>query len=165
MDIVHRDIKPENILFEDENEEVIKLIDFGLARRHKRGEPPMNECAGTAYYACPEMLNKGGYDNSCDIWSVGIIAYMLVCGYPRSPSSVVEALREGVVGDLEMPYQQWSSRSDGARDFIRCLLCRDPVERLTAKEALGHPWIIVNIGNRTIQRRKVQPAVRYLRIP
>jgi serine/threonine protein kinase len=79
--IVHRDIKPENILFVSEQEDAIKLIDFGLSRRHEKGEAPMSNPVGTAYYMSPELL-KGEYDRSCDIWSIGIVAYILLCGYP-----------------------------------------------------------------------------------
>ena len=79
--IVHRDIKPENLLFETDQEDVIKLIDFGLSRRHEEGETPMSNPVGTAYYMSPELL-KGKYDRSCDVWSVGIIAFILLCGYP-----------------------------------------------------------------------------------
>ena len=86
--VVHRDIKPENILFEDENEENIKLIDFGLSRRHEEGDALMNGYVGTAYYVSPEMLHTGQYDKSSDLWSVGTVAFMLVCGYPRSPAIV-----------------------------------------------------------------------------
>lgn len=161
--IVHRDIKPENILFEDEQEDDIKLIDFGLSRRHEKGDALMNGYVGTAYYVSPEMLHTGQYDKSSDLWSVGTVAFMLVCGYPRSPA-IVEAIKNGL---FELPYQQFSSRSDEAKQFIKSLLFRDPTKRLTAKKALRHPWIIINTSTKKIQssRRKIQPAVRYLRIP
>ena len=107
--VVHRDIKPENILFETTQEENIKLIDFGLSRRHEKGDALMNGYAGTAYYMSPEVLD-GKYDASCDLWSVGTVAFMLVCGYPRSPA-IVEAIKNRV---FDLPYQQWSSRSDEA---------------------------------------------------
>ena len=80
--VVHRDIKPENLLFEtDQEDSSIKLIDFGLARKHDRGDTLMSNPVGTAYYMSPELL-KGRYDRSCDVWSVGTIAYILLCGYP-----------------------------------------------------------------------------------
>jgi len=80
--VVHRDIKPENLLFEtDQEDSAIKLIDFGLARKHDRGDTLMSNPVGTAYYMSPELL-KGKYDRSCDVWSVGTIAYILLCGYP-----------------------------------------------------------------------------------
>eukprot|EP00569_Conticribra_weissflogii_P000048 CAMPEP_0171355292 /NCGR_PEP_ID=MMETSP0878-20121228/45147_1 /TAXON_ID=67004 /ORGANISM="Thalassiosira weissflogii, Strain CCMP1336" /LENGTH=155 /DNA_ID=CAMNT_0011861289 /DNA_START=544 /DNA_END=1007 /DNA_ORIENTATION=+ len=71
--IVHRDIKPENILFEKFSDKSdIKLIDFGLSRKHRRGDPPMMKSVGTAYYMSPEVLGEN-YDRSCDLWSVGVV--------------------------------------------------------------------------------------------
>ncbi|KAL7530186.1 hypothetical protein ACHAXR_003352 [Thalassiosira sp. AJA248-18] len=142
-DIVHRDIKPENILFETTKEDSpIKLIDFGLSRRHSPGEAPMNNPVGTAYYMSPELLN-GENDKSCDVWSVGTIAYILLCGYPpfngETDPDIFNAIKEGHFNFL--PEQAWSDKSDLAKDFIKCLLRRDPRKRFTAEEALGHPWL------------------------
>ena len=78
LDIVHRDIKPENILFTEKGSaSSIKLIDFGLSIRHRKGEPRLTSTVGTAYYMSPCCLN-GSYDRSCDIWSVGVIAFIMV---------------------------------------------------------------------------------------
>mmetsp|Transcript_206 Transcript_206/g.409 ORF Transcript_206/g.409 Transcript_206/m.409 type:complete len:382 (-) Transcript_206:111-1256(-) len=172
-EIVHRDIKPENILFEsnadDEEEDApIKLIDFGLSRRHKRNEEPMTNPVGTAYYMAPELL-EGKYDKSCDIWSVGTIVYILLCGYPPFNSDTDPEIVENIKrGQFEFPARQWSAKSDEAKDFIKCLLRRDPRKRFTASEALCHPWI-KNLGRRQafrkVQRKQVQPTSRYLRIP
>lgn len=140
--IVHRDIKPENILFESKDDDAaIKLIDFGLSRRHEKHEEPMSNPVGTAYYMSPELL-KGRYDNSCDIWAVGIVAYILLCGYPpfngSSDSEIQESTRRG---KLQFSGTHWISKSDDAMDFVKCLLRRDPRKRFTAKEALMHPWM------------------------
>lgn len=79
--IAHRDIKPENIIFENKNSEYeIKLIDFGLSKLLKI-EERMKTVLGTPYYVSPEVLD-GLYDKRCDLWSVGVITYMLLCGYP-----------------------------------------------------------------------------------
>ena len=144
-DIVHRDIKPENILFQSSQDDAIKLIDFGLARKHTPGDQPMRNPVGTAYYMSPELL-KGKYDKSCDVWSVGIIVYILLCGHPPfngfTDSDIFESIESGHLG---FPNNQaWSDKSDRAKDFIKCLLRRDPSRRLTAKEALNHPWITKN---------------------
>ncbi|KAL3809754.1 hypothetical protein ACHAXA_011427 [Cyclostephanos tholiformis] len=141
-DIVHRDIKPENILFESNRvDSDIRLIDFGLSRRHRRGEPPMSRPVGTGYYMSPELL-KGKYDRSTDIWSIGIVTYILLCGYPPfrgdNDEEVVELIRRG---QLQFPIRAWSNKSDEAMDFIKCLLRRDPRKRFTAGEALAHPWV------------------------
>merc|ERR1711862_649727 len=75
-DIVHRDIKPENIMFVNKSDDdvSIKLIDFGLSIRHEKGAPPLKDVVGTAYYMDPALLEQS-YDRSCDLWSVGVIAY------------------------------------------------------------------------------------------
>jgi serine/threonine protein kinase len=82
-DIVHQDIKLklENIFFVSEQKDTIKLIDFGLSRHHKKDKAPMTNIVGTDYYMAPEVI-KGRYDRSCDIWSIGIVTYILLCGYP-----------------------------------------------------------------------------------
>mmetsp|Transcript_9686 Transcript_9686/g.21017 ORF Transcript_9686/g.21017 Transcript_9686/m.21017 type:complete len:362 (+) Transcript_9686:275-1360(+) len=167
-EIVHRDIKPENILFESEDEKVIKLIDFGLSRRHERGEAPMSNSVGTAYYMSPELL-KGRYDKSCDMWSVGTIVYILLCGYPPFNSDTDPEIFEKIrKGHFEFPAQQWSAKSDEVKDFVKCLLRRDPGKRFTAKEALVHPWI-KNLGmkqpRKAARGRQAQPNLRYLKIP
>mmetsp|Transcript_9688 Transcript_9688/g.21023 ORF Transcript_9688/g.21023 Transcript_9688/m.21023 type:complete len:386 (+) Transcript_9688:113-1270(+) len=166
--VVHRDIKPENILFESEDEKVIKLIDFGLSRRHERGEAPMSNSVGTAYYMSPELL-KGRYDKSCDMWSVGTIVYILLCGYPPFNSDTDPEIFEKIrKGHFEFPAQQWSAKSDEVKDFVKCLLRRDPGKRFTAKEALVHPWI-KNLGmkqpRKAARGRQAQPNLRYLKIP
>mmetsp|Transcript_9995 Transcript_9995/g.16068 ORF Transcript_9995/g.16068 Transcript_9995/m.16068 type:complete len:231 (-) Transcript_9995:76-768(-) len=169
-EIVHRDIKPENILFESNHEDAaVKLIDFGLSRRHERWkEGPMTNSVGTAYYMAPELL-EGKYDKSCDIWSVGTVVYILSCGYPPFNGETDPDIFENIKrGQFEFPARQWSARSDEAKDFIKCLLRRDPRKRFTASEAMCHPWI-KNLGRRQafrkVQRKQVQPALRHLRIP
>ncbi len=141
--IVHRDIKPENIIFETQEEDApIKLIDFGLSRRHLQGiEPNLSNPVGTAYYMSPELL-KGKYDQSCDVWSTGIVAYILLCGYPPfngdTDPDIFKAIKEAV---FNFPSQAWGHISPEAKDFIKCLLRKDPRKRFTAEEALKHPWI------------------------
>jgi serine/threonine protein kinase len=142
--VVHRDIKPENILFETaEPDSPIKIIDFGLARRHRaeRGEPPMSTIVGTPYYISPDVLRKS-YDKSSDLWSVGVIAYILLCGYPpfngASNSEVYSAVQRGL---YYFPSADWKHVSSSARDFVVRLLQTDPRRRMSAEQAMGHPWI------------------------
>mmetsp|Transcript_28352 Transcript_28352/g.60865 ORF Transcript_28352/g.60865 Transcript_28352/m.60865 type:complete len:403 (-) Transcript_28352:119-1327(-) len=152
-DIVHRDIKPENILFESEEENAIRLIDFGLSRRHKKGEEPMSNSVGTSYYMSPELLN-GNYNKSTDMWSVGTVVYILLCGYPpfngNADPGIFKKIKEG---NLKFPVWHWGDKSDEAKDFIKCLLKRDPRKRYTAKAALDHPWI-QSLGKK--QAKKVE---------
>lgn len=140
-DIVHRDIKPENVLFESKHENSkIRLIDFGLSRTHSDHEEKMSNRVGTAYYMAPELL-KGSYGREVDMWSIGVVAYILLCGYPPfngdSDADIAGAIRRGrytfLVG--------WGDKSTNALDFIKCLLRRDPRKRYTAEDALKHPWI------------------------
>lgn len=159
-DIVHRDIKPENILFVSSQTDSIKLIDFGLSRRHKQNEPPMSNPVGTAYYMSPELL-KGNYSKSADIWSVGVVAYILLCGYPPFNGDTDPVIFDTIEnGQLDFPSRAWSSKSPMAKDFIKCLLRRDANIRFTAKEALLHPWIL-NLSPRqeTAKRRSSRSSV------
>eukprot|EP00584_Thalassiosira_punctigera_P001927 CAMPEP_0172543476 /NCGR_PEP_ID=MMETSP1067-20121228/13864_1 /TAXON_ID=265564 ORGANISM="Thalassiosira punctigera, Strain Tpunct2005C2" /NCGR_SAMPLE_ID=MMETSP1067 /ASSEMBLY_ACC=CAM_ASM_000444 /LENGTH=387 /DNA_ID=CAMNT_0013329901 /DNA_START=82 /DNA_END=1245 /DNA_ORIENTATION=- len=144
-EIVHRDIKPENILFESTREgSPIKLIDFGLSRRHKRDDAPMNNPVGTAYYMAPELL-EGRYDKACDVWSVGTIAYIMLCGYPpfngETDPDIFDAIQRG---HYHFPDPAWASKSDGAKKFVNYLMMRDPRRRPAAREALEHTWIMRN---------------------
>jgi serine/threonine protein kinase len=147
-DIVHRDIKPENILLESDRVDAdIRLIDFGLSKRHAEEEPPMTNPVGTAYYMSPELL-KGRYDRSTDLWSIGIVSYILLCGYSPFSGDTDEDIFDSIRrGHIEYHARAWSDKSDEARDFIRCLLRRDPRKRYTAKQALMHPWV-AKLGKR-----------------
>lgn len=146
LDIIHRDIKPENILFTEKNNDVslIKLIDFGLSVRHTEGQPKLSNCVGTAYYMAPEILN-GSYDRSCDLWSVGVIAFVMLCGRPPFNGSNDDKVFAKIkTGKYSMDTTHWHGISDDAKDFIRKLLQMDPIKRLTADEALEHPWVADN---------------------
>ncbi len=141
--IVHRDIKPENILFETASDESdIKLIDFGLSRKHRKNDPPMKKSVGTAYYMSPEVLYEN-YDRSCDLWSVGVVAYALLCGYPPfngdSDDEICDQIRSG---EFSFAGYGWGHESKEARDFIKGLLHVCPSKRMSAKKALQHPWIL-----------------------
>ena len=146
--VVHRDLKPENVLLESGDEgSPIKIIDFGLSRKHDvRREPPMSTIVGTPYYIAPEVLRKK-YDKSCDLWSVGVIAYILLCGYPpfngTNNAEVHAAVRRG---RYSFPSADWSLTSSEARDFVRRLLQRDPRNRMTVDQALSHPWIARHVN-------------------
>jgi len=102
----------------------------------------MTNPVGTAYYMSPELL-KGRYNKSTDIWSIGVVAYILLCGHPpfngSSDSEIQDATRRG---RLHFQSNGWLSKSDDAMDFVKCLLRRDQRKRFTAREALLHPWIL-----------------------
>lgn len=149
--IVHRDLKPENILFaSDVDSTSVKVIDFGLARRHSPQGAPMNSLVGTPYYIAPEVLGKR-YDKACDLWSLGVITYTMLCGYPpfngESNKEIYNRVRSG---QYRFPRVDWKYTSRDSRDFIRRLIRLDPSERLTAEQALKHPWIVKHNRNSTI---------------
>lgn len=145
MDIVHRDIKPENMLLESkEDGAAVRLIDFGLSRRHAKGDLPMSNTVGTAYYTSPETI-KGSYDRACDMWSVGVVAYILLAGYPpfngSTDADIFDSIRNG---RFNFHPKVWDNISDDAKDFILGLLRQIPENRFSAEEALRHPWIVAN---------------------
>jgi calcium-dependent protein kinase len=141
MHYVHRDIKPENFLLATkERNAAIKVIDFGLAKLHEPGTT-MKTKAGTPYYVAPQVL-QGCYDEKCDIWSCGVIAYILMCGYPPFyGDSDDEILRRVRSGRFDFPSPDWDNISSHGKDFISKMLTLDPAKRPSAAEMQEHPWI------------------------
>jgi len=138
--ITHRDIKPENILFlNKEPNSGIKLIDFGLSKKFNHKEK-MHSILGTPYYIAPEVL-KGNYDCKCDIWSIGSITYMMLCGSPvfngQSNSEIFDKI---INQSIEFPKEKFEKISSDAIDFIKKCLVKDPSKRISAIEGLSHPW-------------------------
>lgn len=143
--VVHRDIKPENLLFATAAAgSPVTLVDFGLARRRAGRRGVMRARVGTPYYMAPEILRRrhAGYDELCDMWSLGIVAYVMLCGYPpfngHTDSEVFAAIRRG---RCRFAKDDWSGVSREGKDFVRRLLRREPGSRMTAAQALEHPWI------------------------
>uniref|UniRef100_A0A7S0GFI7 Calmodulin n=1 Tax=Proboscia inermis TaxID=420281 RepID=A0A7S0GFI7_9STRA len=141
--IVHRDLKPENFLFETQDENArIKIIDFGLSRHDDQAYGVMSTRVGTPYYVAPEVL-KREYTKSCDIWSIGVITYILLCGYPPfygdSDTQIFDSVRSG---SFDFPESDWDGISNSAKDFIREMLKMDSSKRFTANQALEHQWLL-----------------------
>jgi len=143
-DIVHRDIKPENVLFADKDNNsgdspFIKLIDFGLSIRHTRTCNPLINTVGTSYYMAPEVLS-GSYDRSCDLWSIGVLTYIMLSGTPPFNGSndeiIFKKIRRGQYKSLEHV-----GVSDDACDFLKCLLDMNRGRRWSADMALEHAWL------------------------
>jgi len=132
MGVIHRDLKPENA--------PLKATDFGLSVFYKEGEV-FKDIVGSAYYIAPEVL-KRRYGPEVDIWSIGVMLYILLCGVPpfwaESENGIFNAILRGHVDFTSEP---WPSISNGAKDLIRKMLNSDPKQRLTAYQVLDHPWI------------------------
>ena len=139
--IVHRDIKPENILLESDCDGAsIKLIDFGLSRFHDDNDVLMMSRVGTYTYMSPEVIN-GAYDKASDVWSIGIVMYTLLAGYPPFRGDTDREILENVLNEeLVFPDQGWSNKSIAAKELIRSLLQKDRNKRISLKDALDHRW-------------------------
>ncbi|KAF4672612.1 substrate-specific activator of APC-dependent proteolysis [Perkinsus chesapeaki] len=141
--VVHRDLKPENFMLanpKDVTEAPLKIIDFGLSKRLAPGQV-LHTKACTPYYVAPEVL-AGSYTNTCDMWSIGVITYILLCGSPpfygKTEADIIRRVREG---SFEFDLPPWKTVTDDAKDLIKRLLVLDPSQRLTADQALHHRWI------------------------
>jgi len=144
QDIVHRDLKPENILYASQAEDAeIKLADFGLARVVSSKDMMKTAC-GTPGYVAPEILNNKGYDSAAvDLWSTGVILYILLCGFPPFYEEELPALFDSILhARYDFPSPWWDTVSDGAKGLVRKLLELDPKKRLTAKQVLTEDWIV-----------------------
>ncbi|XP_023006542.1 CDPK-related kinase 3 isoform X1 [Cucurbita maxima] len=139
--VVHRDLKPENFLFTSKREDAdMKLIDFGLSDFVKP-DGRLNDIVGSAYYVAPEVLHRS-YSLEADIWSIGVITYILLCGsrpfWARTESGIFRAVLRADPSFDDLP---WSTVSPEAKDFVKRLLNKDYRKRMTAVQALSHPWL------------------------
>ncbi|KAL8166441.1 hypothetical protein V2J09_007940 [Rumex salicifolius] len=144
LGVAHRDVKPDNVLFDDRNR--LKLCDFGSAEWFvdSDGERiPMSGVVGTPYYVAPEVLIGHEYNEKVDVWSAGVILYMMLGGVPPLYGETVEDTFQAVIrGNLRFPTKIFRSVSSDAKDLIRKMLCKDVSRRLSAEQVLRHPWIV-----------------------
>lgn len=144
MNIAHRDLKPENLLFTNsEPNALLKLTDFGFAKEVKG---TLQTPCYTPYYVAPEVLGPEAYDTSCDMWSIGVITYILLCGFPPFYSAGGAPISPGMKkrirqGQYTFPDPEWTNVSKEAKELIRGLLKTNPSERYKIEEVLRHPWI------------------------
>ncbi|CAM9531052.1 unnamed protein product [Ectocarpus sp. 12 AP-2014] len=142
--IVHRDLKLENVVYESTLPDAdIFIIDYGLSKIIDRDEARMNEVVGTLYTMAPEVLNGGvSYDKSCDMWSIGVIAFVLLSGDMPFDTTTKQRLMKAVEdGRFEFSGRRWNRVSSEARSFIRHMMVKNPSGRYTAGQALQHSWI------------------------
>ncbi|XP_062117683.1 calcium-dependent protein kinase 32-like [Humulus lupulus] len=139
--VMHRDLKPENFLFGNKKETApLKAIDFGLSVFFKPGER-FTEIVGSPYYMAPEVL-KRNYGPEVDVWSAGVILYILLCGVPPFWAETEQGVAQAIIRSvLDFKRDPWPKVSDNAKDLVKKMLDPDPRRRLTAQEVLDHPWL------------------------
>ena len=138
LNIVHRDLKPENLLYDTPDDDAkIKVADFGLARMVS-GTDMMKTACGTPGYVAPEILQNKGYDSpAVDLWSTGVILYILLCGFPPFYEEELPALFDSIMhARYDFPSPWWDPTSDGAKGLVKKLLHLDPKKRLTAAQTM-----------------------------
>jgi len=146
MGVAHRDLKPENLLYSSRDVcGILKLTDFGFAKETLSADTLQTPCY-TPYYVAPEVLGPERYDKSCDIWSLGVIMYILLCGFPPFYSNQGLAISPGMKkrirsGQYEFPKPEWDKVSNDAKGLIRGMLNTDPQQRLTIEQVMRHNWI------------------------
>jgi calcium/calmodulin-dependent protein kinase I len=142
--VAHRDLKAENVLLARRDSlDCVKIADFGLANVCGTGTPLQTSC-GTPDYVAPEILLGAGYGQAVDLWSLGILAYVLLCGYPPFwADSQSELFRKIIDGSYTFHRDDWADVSDAARNFVANLLVVQPAARMTARAALDHAWLAV----------------------
>ncbi|KAL5681759.1 hypothetical protein ACJX0J_008144, partial [Zea mays] len=163
--VMHRDLKPENFLFANKKESaVLKAIDFGLSVFFIPGER-FSEIFGSPYYMAPEVL-KRNYGPEVDVWSAGVILYILLCGVPPFWAETEQGVAQAIIRSvIDFKRDPWPRVSNNAKDLVRGMLNPDQKRRLTAHQVLGHPWLQnikkapnVNLGE-TVKARLQQFSV------
>jgi len=153
LGIVHRDLKPENLLLYDNiASSKVMVTDFGLSDYEEELSPESAVC-GTATYLSPEVIKRTSSTRAQDMWSLGVICYIILCGYPpffrdnKDDGDERELLKQIARGKYKFHNNFWDNISLEAKDFVRGLMCPNPGRRLTVQEALDHPWIRNNTRN------------------
>lgn len=143
--VAHRDLKPENILLKSRHDDTsIKLGDLGFAKLFTAANPYMTTPCGTPGYVSSEVLSGNPYTCQTDIWSLGVIFYILLCGYPpfaTESDDQKELFALIKAGKYDFDPREWGAISDQAKDLIRHMLVTDPTQRYTAEQVLRHPWM------------------------
>ncbi|KAG4213801.1 hypothetical protein ERO13_A01G079700v2 [Gossypium hirsutum] len=141
MGVMHRDLKPENFLLSSKGENaLLKATDFGLSVFIEDGKV-YKDIVGSAYYVAPEVLLRK-YGKEIDIWSAGVILYILLSGVPPFWAETEKRIFDAILeGEIDFESQPWPSISESAKDLVRQMLTQDPKKRITSTQVLEHPWI------------------------
>jgi Ca2+-binding EF-hand superfamily protein/RIO-like serine/threonine protein kinase len=153
--IAHRDLKPENILMTDESDDAQpKLVDFGLSKIVGPSEK-CHDPFGTLSYVAPEVLLQKPYDKGVDLWSLGVIIYLLMSGtLPFDDDDDREIARQTIHDEVDFSYHVWKKVSTDTKNMIKSLLDKDKDKRMTLEEVLQHPWILKKSKSIASQRKK-----------
>ena len=162
LEIAHRDLKPENIMLStpDPNAD-IKIIDFGLAKQSLSTQSGQNTVLGSSYYVAPEVL-QNSYGLSCDIWSCGVILFMLLSGKPPFDGATDITIYQQIIkSNYSLNGSEWERISSEGKEFVTLLLNPDHKHRISAKDALEHPWMqLTGQGEGTKVDRKVMKQLK-----
>ncbi|EHA8590354.1 calcium-dependent protein kinase 29 [Cocos nucifera] len=141
MGVMHRDLKPENFLLaRDDDESDLKATDFGLSVFIEEGKV-YKDLVGSAYYVAPEVLQRN-YGKEIDVWSAGVILYILLCGSPPFWEDTEKGIFDAILrGEVDIQSSPWHAISANAKDLVLKMLTKDPKKRITAIQALEHPWL------------------------
>jgi len=140
----HRDLKPENLLYKTKAHDVIKIADFGESKSFREGS--LTTYCGTPDYMAPEIIKGDPYGPEVDVWAIGVITYVMLAGFPPfDGENDVEVFASILAIRYDFPSPEWDNISQEACDFISSIFVDDPKKRLTASEALRHPWLVKNV--------------------
>jgi len=140
--VIHRDLKPENIVYLDKESTQVCVTDFGFAKFVDYEGGLMKTTCGTPGYVAPEVLKKTKYNSKVDMWAIGVILYILLCGFPPFVDKNLNALYKIIkLGTFSFPSPYWDNISYEAKDCVSKLLVVNPIKRLSATELLKHEWI------------------------
>ena len=140
--IAHRDLKPENLLLKSKEAPLsLKIADFGLSKDFN--DDQLKTACGTPDYVAPEVISGEKYGQQVDIWSIGVITYVLLCGFPPFNEENQKELFDKILNaQYDFPSPEWDDVSEEAKNFIKKILIVDPDERYTAEQCLKDPWIV-----------------------
>ncbi|KAK5815304.1 kinase-like domain-containing protein [Linnemannia elongata] len=164
--VVHRDLKPENILVMDKEKMTVKVSDFGLAKMIGDQEFHNTVC-GTPSYVAPEVISRGAYGKGVDMWSLGVVLYICLCGFPPFSDDLAPPnLRTQVMNSMyTFPSPYWDDVSDEAVDLIQVLLAQNTEDRHTVDDALEHVWMTMEDDDATItDKGRAGPSEHFQRL-